>query len=223
MIETTGLADPAPVIQSIMVDAQCKQKLRLDSVLTVVDSKHLPLHLPKTPLVKLEESHTSEAALQIAFADKILLNKLDLVSETELREIKRVVRDINAEADIVTCTNSIVPIAELLNIKKFDSKRCPESWFSGAESVSSREAATATMTQSKGYTYSFLPKDKNGLVDLKASSKGKFVRPAPLANIGQDHATRDVVATVSLTLPHNEPLDLDNLNRSFMCNIKTLV
>ncbi len=46
VIETTGLADPAPVIQSLMVDEECKRKLRLDSVLTLVDAKHLPLHLP---------------------------------------------------------------------------------------------------------------------------------------------------------------------------------
>ena len=74
IIETTGLANPAPVAQTFFVDDGVKAKTRLDAIVTVVDAKHLP--------ARLEDSH--EAADQIAFADVIVLNKTDLVTPEEL-------------------------------------------------------------------------------------------------------------------------------------------
>ena len=77
LVETTGLADPAPVAQTFFVDDGVKAKARLDAIVTVVDAKHV--------LARLEDSH--EAADQIAFADVIVLNKLDLVSAEELAAV----------------------------------------------------------------------------------------------------------------------------------------
>src|SRR3984885_14469197 len=71
IVETTGLADPGPVAQTFFVDDDVKAKTQLDSVTTVVDAKHLPLRL----------ADSKEAAEQIAFADQIILNKTDLVTE----------------------------------------------------------------------------------------------------------------------------------------------
>src|SRR6188472_1826627 len=70
IVETTGLADPAPVAQTFFVDEDVKAKAKLDSVTTVVDAKHVLLRL----------GDSKEAVEQIAFADQIVLNKADLVS-----------------------------------------------------------------------------------------------------------------------------------------------
>jgi G3E family GTPase len=78
LIETTGLADPAPVAQTFFVDEEVRAKAKLDSIVTVVDAKYLT--------ARLEDSH--EAAEQIAFADTILLNKVDLVTADELAQIE---------------------------------------------------------------------------------------------------------------------------------------
>src|ERR1700722_8210783 len=104
IIETTGLANPAPVAQTFFVDEGVKAKTRLDAIVTVGDAKHLPQ--------RLEDSH--EAADQIAFADVIVLNKTDLVSPEELAAVEAQIRAINRYAKIHRATKSDVPIAELL-------------------------------------------------------------------------------------------------------------
>src|ERR1041384_6046958 len=101
VIETTGLADPGPVAQTFFVDDDVKAKTQLDSVTTVVDAKHLPLRL----------KDSKEAAEQIAFADQIILNKTDLVSEAELVEVERAIRVLNPLAPIRRAERSNVPLA----------------------------------------------------------------------------------------------------------------
>src|ERR1700761_6594103 len=85
ILETTGLADPAPVAQTFFVDEDVRAKTHLDSVTTVVDAKHLPLRL----------KDSREAAEQIAFADQIILNKTDLVTAEELAAVERAIRTLN--------------------------------------------------------------------------------------------------------------------------------
>src|SRR5271155_1845252 len=82
IVETTGLANPAPVAQTFFVDEGVRAKTRLDAIVTGVDAKHLPQ--------RLEDSH--EAADQIAFADVIVLNKTDLVSPEELADVEQQIR-----------------------------------------------------------------------------------------------------------------------------------
>jgi len=113
IIETTGLANPAPVAQTFFVDEAVRAKTRLDAIVTVVDAKHLPQ--------RLEDSH--EAADQIAFADVIVLNKTDLVTPDELVAVEQQIRRINKFAKIHHSTKANVPIAELLNQGAFDLKR----------------------------------------------------------------------------------------------------
>lgn len=111
IIETTGLADPAPVIQSFFVDEVMRSQTILDAVVTVVDSKHIWQHW-----------ESSEAQEQIAFGDILLLNKKDLVSPDQLQELKRRVRVMNAFARIYCTENSDVSIREILGIHAFDLK-----------------------------------------------------------------------------------------------------
>jgi G3E family GTPase len=113
IIETTGLANPAPVAQTFFVDDTVRAKTRLDAIITVVDAKHLPQ--------RLLDSH--EAADQIAFADVIVLNKTDLVTAHELEAVEAQIRHINRFAKIHRAARADVPIAELLDQGAFDLDR----------------------------------------------------------------------------------------------------
>src|SRR4030081_745363 len=90
VVETTGLADPAPVAQTFFVDENVGKRAKLDAVVTVADAKWLKDRLRDAP----------EAKNQIAFADVILLNKTDLVSEADLREVEARIRGINPYAKV---------------------------------------------------------------------------------------------------------------------------
>jgi G3E family GTPase len=116
IIETTGLANPAPVAQTFFVDDTVKAKTRLDAIVTVVDAKHLP--------ARLEDSH--EAADQIAFADVIILNKTDLVTPEELEAVEAKIRQINRFAVIHRTQRSAVAIDQVLNRGAFDLTRILE-------------------------------------------------------------------------------------------------
>lgn len=115
VIETTGLADPAPVIQTFFVDEDMQTQLSLDAVVTVVDAKHIWQHW-----------EADEAQEQIAFADVILLNKTDLVSEDVLQELERRIRGMNAVAKIYRTRNAELEIEALLGVNAFDLNRALE-------------------------------------------------------------------------------------------------
>jgi G3E family GTPase len=116
IVETTGLADPGPVAQTFFVDEDVRAKTQLDSVTTVVDAKHLPLRL----------ADSKEAAEQIAFADQIILNKTDLVTEAELVEVERMIRRLNPLAPIHRAQRSNVPLDLVLGRGSFDLARIEE-------------------------------------------------------------------------------------------------
>ena len=116
MIETTGLADPAPVAQTFFVDEDLNSQLRLDAILTLVDAKHVIPHLDE----EKPDGAVNEAMQQVAFADKILLNKLDLVSDAEKEEVIERIREINRSAKIIECRNAEVPLESILEQHAFD-------------------------------------------------------------------------------------------------------
>lgn len=113
VIETTGLADPGPVIQTFFVDDEVRARTALDAVVTVADAKHLAS--------QLKDSH--EAEEQIAFADIILLNKIDLVSEAELGELEARIRAINPYAKLFKTERSQVAVEDVIGRGAFDLDR----------------------------------------------------------------------------------------------------
>jgi G3E family GTPase len=113
IVETTGLADPAPVAQTFFMDEQVGAKTKLDAVVTVADAKWLNERLKDAPEVKN----------QIAFADVILINKTDLVSPAELSEIEARIRAINPYARLHRTERAKIDIAEVLGRNAFDLDR----------------------------------------------------------------------------------------------------
>ncbi|TVR25544.1 MAG: GTP-binding protein [Ilumatobacter sp.] len=120
VIETTGLADPAPVAQTFFMDDEISSQLRLDAIVTVVDAKHLVQHLDDHK----PEGVENEAVEQLAFADRVLLNKVDLAAdENELIEVERRIREINAIAPIVRTSHGKVDLDRILDVGAFDLDR----------------------------------------------------------------------------------------------------
>jgi G3E family GTPase len=116
IIETTGLADPAPVAQTFFADDFVQQHMRLDGIITLVDAKHIIQHLDD----EKPEGVENEAVEQIAFADRIMLNKCDLVeSEAELAEVEKRIRAINETVAIKRTVNSEVNMDFILGIHGF--------------------------------------------------------------------------------------------------------
>ena len=113
IVETTGLADPAPVAQTFFVDADVQAVARLDAVVTVADAKWLSERLKDAP----------EAKSQVAFADVILLNKTDLVSQAELKEVETRIRAINPYAKLHHTQHCAVKLDAVLGRNAFDLDR----------------------------------------------------------------------------------------------------
>jgi G3E family GTPase len=116
IVETTGLADPAPVAQTFFVDEDVQTNARLDAVVTVADAKWLSDRLKDAP----------EAKNQIAFADVIVLNKTDLVTPAELAEVEARIRGINPYAQLHRTERCQVPLADVLDRGAFDLDRILE-------------------------------------------------------------------------------------------------
>ncbi len=117
IVETTGLADPVPVAQTFFMDDDVGAKTELDAVIALVDAKHLPLRL----------KDSREAEDQIAFADVVLLNKTDLVSEAELKHVEDIIRAINPAARIHRTERSNVDLTKILDQGAFNLDRALEN------------------------------------------------------------------------------------------------
>lgn len=110
LIETTGLADPAPVAQTFFMDDLLSEKFEVDSIVTVVDSKHVTRHL---------DGH-DEAQEQLAFADVIIINKTDLVSDDDLKSLEQRLTNINPTAKRLRSQNCNINLRDILGINTFN-------------------------------------------------------------------------------------------------------
>jgi G3E family GTPase len=110
IIETTGLADPAPVAQTFFVDDDISQQYLLDAIVTMVDAKHAPQ--------QLDEHH--EAQEQVGFADRILITKTDVVQPDEVAQLRRRLVRMNPRARIGEARHGVAAIEDLLDIRGFN-------------------------------------------------------------------------------------------------------
>jgi G3E family GTPase len=141
MIETTGLADPGPVAQTFFVDDELREQMALDAIVTLIDARHVWQHIDDSPEVKE----------QIAFADIILLNKIDLVTPEELSKLEARIRSMNATARITRTKDAETDVAALLNVGAFDLNRALEVKPTFLEAEYPFEAATLYRLEAGDY------------------------------------------------------------------------
>merc|ERR1711988_1067674 len=147
VIETTGMADPAPVAQTFFVDDEVKEFATLDGIVTLVDAKHIEQHLDE----EKPEGAENESVEQVAFADRLLVNKVDLVTEEDLVRVEKRLKEINSFAPILRCSQSNVSVDSVLNIKGFDLKRTlemdPEFLNTDGEHVHDQSVTSLSIVQ----------------------------------------------------------------------------
>jgi G3E family GTPase len=119
LVETSGLADPSPVAATFFVDEKLARAVNLDAIVTLVDAKHAGAHLDDPSL----QGHDNQAVDQIVIADRIVLNKIDLVGETALAALEQRVRGLNATAPILRSSHAKVELERILGIGAFNLSR----------------------------------------------------------------------------------------------------
>eukprot|EP00746_Dinoflagellata_sp_MGD_P087869 gnl/MRDRNA2_/MRDRNA2_34820_c0_seq1.p1 gnl/MRDRNA2_/MRDRNA2_34820_c0~~gnl/MRDRNA2_/MRDRNA2_34820_c0_seq1.p1 ORF type:complete len:555 (-),score=130.62 gnl/MRDRNA2_/MRDRNA2_34820_c0_seq1:28-1692(-) len=119
LIETTGMADPGPICKTFWADDELHERCKMDGVLTLVDSKHFLIQLKR----ERSKDAVNESAQQVAFADKVVCNKIDLVSPSEAEEIESVIKSINTTAPVLRCSLEKRPdefsIEEIMGMESF--------------------------------------------------------------------------------------------------------
>jgi len=115
LVETSGLADPAPVAATFFMDNEVARRVVLDGIVTLVDALHVQPHLDDPALAE----HDNQAVTQIVIADRILLNKTDLVPPAELAEVERRIRTLNTSAPILHSVQAKVDLAQILGLEAF--------------------------------------------------------------------------------------------------------
>mmetsp|Transcript_16097 Transcript_16097/g.44584 ORF Transcript_16097/g.44584 Transcript_16097/m.44584 type:complete len:343 (-) Transcript_16097:265-1293(-) len=116
LLETTGLADPAPIVYTVQTNSKISENYFIDSIVCLADCKHLALHLDE----KKPEGSVNEALQQVAFADKILLNKVDLVKPDEKEALKNRLKVINKFATVIETERSRAPLEKILGLNSFN-------------------------------------------------------------------------------------------------------
>ncbi|MDJ0384571.1 GTP-binding protein [Streptomyces sp. G-G2] len=116
LIETSGMADPNPIAQTFFVDDEISAHYALDAIVTLVDAKHVGTHLEAST----DDGVGHQVIDQIAFADRIVINKVDLVDDEYVRALELRLRAINAAAEIITSSHADVDLTTILGIGAFD-------------------------------------------------------------------------------------------------------
>ena len=126
VIELTGVADPAPVVQCFFMVEAVSEAFYVDNVVALVDCKHALMQLSES---QTDPANKGTAAAQVAFSSMVLLNKTDLVSEAQVQEVERRIREINSSSLILRCQQSRVPLSQLFNVAIFSLGRVLEEQY----------------------------------------------------------------------------------------------
>ncbi|KAG2213341.1 hypothetical protein INT46_007200 [Mucor plumbeus] len=116
LLETSGLADPGPIASMFWLDDSLGSEIYLDGIVTLVDAKHIRDHMNE----KKEDVMINEALKQVAIADRIVINKKDLLNENELDQLKEDLASINTVADMIVTERSKIPLDYVLDINAYD-------------------------------------------------------------------------------------------------------
>lgn len=184
-IEPSGLADPGPLASTFWLDDELESDLYLDSIITIVDAKHFKQHLEE----EKPKGVINEAQRQVAFADRIIVNKIDLVSAEYLQDLEGQILSHNSAATIVRATRAEVDLDSILNINAFDMTRALDidphlksSCCSDAEKAGDHEHAHTHLHDDSVVTVNFtvegdleLDKFKAWLAELLWEEKGNDI------------------------------------------------
>jgi len=206
LIETTGLADPAPIIKTFTESDKLMAFFKIDGVLCLVDTKFALQHLNE----KRAEDTVNEAVQQIAFADRVMLNKVDLVTKQELRTVKELVHAINAFAPMIECQQSKVPIDIICDVNSFNLERIESALdeydFDDEEEEEDPHADEHCADESCGHDHGHNEKsDSDGLCKVaekeKAAHEHSHVQPT-----GSKKKKHDLSGVGSFALSSNQPI-----------------
>lgn len=189
IIEASGMANPGPIASVFWLDDAIESRLRLDGVVTLVDAKNVQRQLRET----------LEASQQIAYADRILLNKTDLVDATRAGELKTLLRSMNPAAQMQTTTYSKVPDLDfILDAKCYDSEQKTKELTDTVDAIATELAETTT---EDGHDHSHEHEhghdhDNNNCLRCK--------------KVEEEHTHTSAVSTVAFT--EKGTMDLDKIN-----------
>uniref|UniRef100_A0A7S3P7N2 CobW C-terminal domain-containing protein n=1 Tax=Amphora coffeiformis TaxID=265554 RepID=A0A7S3P7N2_9STRA len=153
LLETTGLADPAPIVYTIQTNSKMSENYFIDSIVCLADCKHLHLHLDE----KKPDGSANEALQQVAFADKILLNKIDLVTDAEKKALKDRLATINKFATVIETEKSRAPLDKILGLNSFNMESIlnydPDFFESQEDSKHNLELVSSVGIKFKGHLH----------------------------------------------------------------------
>jgi len=157
IIETTGLADPAPVCFSFNTNATVASNFRVDGIVCLVDVMHISQHLDE----EKADGAVNEAIQQVAFADRVLINKCDLASRDQINDIKERIHSLNGYAELIESEKSSVALDKVLGLSAFSLERCEDlvEWTEEPEEPAKEECKEPDCHEDHGHGHSHGQKD----------------------------------------------------------------
>lgn len=225
LLETTGLADPAPIIATFTQNWTINNNFRIDGVIALVDAKNITTHINEVR----PEGTVNEAVQQVAFADRVLINKIDLVSKEELTDVKKLIHSVNAFAELIDCQQSRVPLDKLMEMNAFSMERFQEAI---AEYDLSEDTVVCTDANCTDEHHGHSHGHEHGHAEAPATASGhdhSHAKPAEEQHAhghgGHEPAEQkakkrkhDISGVGSFALISEHPLDSQLFNR-FMVNL----